>query len=88
MSRELNTKQKQIILTEIQANKETGLSDAYKISNDVYFRCMKINDHETFYQNVESFIDDFKQNDDDEFWLGQWQSVKYKKWKKGKFTTK
>ena len=68
MSRELNRKQKQIILVEIQANKESGLEDAYELK----------------LQNIENFIDDFKQNDDDEFYLDEWQSVKYETWLKKK----
>tara|TARA_R100000808_G_scaffold10541_1_gene27868 strand:- start:654 stop:962 length:309 start_codon:yes stop_codon:yes gene_type:complete len=84
MSRELNRKQRQIILAEIQANKESGLENPYVISTDTYFKCMEINDHETFYQNVEHFIDDIKYSDDDDFFLGQWQSVKYENWLKAK----
>ncbi len=84
MSRELDRKQKQIILSEIQANKESGLENPYVISTDTYFKCMEINDHETFYQNVQHFIDDIKYSDDDDFFLGQWQSVKYENWLKEK----
>ena len=84
MSRELNRKQKQIILSEIQHNKVLGLENPYQISTNTYFKCMEINDHETFHQNVENFLDDFKQNDDDEFFLDEWQSVKYETWLKEK----
>lgn len=84
MSRELNRKQKQIILSEIQRNKVLGLENPYQLRSDIYFKCMEINDHETFHQNVENFLDDFKQNDDDEFFLDEWQSVKYENWLKAK----
>ena len=84
MSRDLNRKQEKMILSEIQHNKVLGLENPYKISTDIYFKCMEINDHETFYQNVENFIYDFKQNDDDDFFLGQWESVKYENWLKEK----
>ena len=84
MSRELNRKQEKMILSEIQRNKVSRLENPYVISTDIYFKCMEINDHETFYQNVENFIYDFKQNDDDDFFLGQWQSVKYENWMKEK----
>jgi hypothetical protein len=84
MSRELNRKQKQIILSEIQHNKVLGLENPYQISTNTYFKCMEINDHETFHQNVEHFIDDIKYSDDDDFFLGQWQSVKYENWLKEK----
>ena len=84
MSRELNRKQKQIILAEIQANKESGLEDAYELKLEIYNKLYAENDHETIIQNIENFIDDFKQNDDDEFYLDEWQSVKYETWLKKK----
>ena len=84
MSRELNRKQEKIILSEIQRNKVLGLENPYKISTDIYFKCMKINDHETFHQNFDNFIYDFRRNDDDDFFLGQWESVKYETWLKAK----
>ena len=84
MSRELNRKQKQIILSEIQANKESGLEDAYELKLEIYNKLYAENDHETIIQNIENFIDDFKQNDDDEFYLDEWQSVKYETWLKKK----
>tara|TARA_R110000765_G_scaffold358020_1_gene448252 strand:- start:66 stop:374 length:309 start_codon:yes stop_codon:yes gene_type:complete len=84
MSRELNRKQKQIILVEIQANKELGLEDAYELKLEIYNKLYAENDHETIIQNIENFIDDFKQNDDDEFYLDEWQSVKYETWLKKK----
>ncbi len=83
MSRELNIKQQAMILSEIQRNKVSGYENPYEISTDTYFKCMEINDHETYHQNVDNFIDDFKQNDDDDFFLGQWESVKYENWRRG-----
>ena len=62
--------------------RECRYENPYEISTDTYFKCMEINDHETYHQNVDNFIDDFKQNDDD-FFLGQWESVKYENWRRG-----
>ena len=53
MSRELNAKQKALIISEVKRNKSRGYENPYKISTDTYFKCMKLNDHETYYQNVE-----------------------------------
>jgi len=80
MSRELNRKQKQIILAEIQANKESGLENPYELRSQIYNKLYAENDHETIIQNIDNFIDDLKYSDDDDFFLGQWQSVKYKNW--------
>ena len=80
MSRELNRKQKQIILAEIQANKESGLENPYELRSEIYNKLYAENDHETIIQNIDNFIDDLKYSDDDDFFLGQWQSVKYKNW--------
>ena len=60
MSRELNRKQEKIILSEIQRNKVLGLENPYKISTDIYFKCMEINDHETFYQNIKNYLAELK----------------------------
>ena len=84
MSRELNRKQKRIILSEIQRNKVLGLENPYQLRSNIYFKCMQINDHETYHQNVDNFIYDFRENDEDEFYLDEWQSVKYETWLKAK----
>jgi len=80
MSRELNRKQEKMILSEIQRNKVLGLENPYKISTDIYFKCMKINDHETFHQNFDNFIYDFRRNDNDTYFLGKWESVSFRKY--------
>ena len=82
MSRELNRKQEQIILSEIQLNKVLRLENPYEISSEIFRNLEEENDHETIWQNIKHFIDDFKQDDNDEFYLGQWQSVKYENWLK------
>tara|TARA_R100000353_G_scaffold142256_1_gene101519 strand:- start:5 stop:262 length:258 start_codon:yes stop_codon:yes gene_type:complete len=82
MSRELNRKQKQIILSEIQRNKVLGLENPYQISSEIFRKLVEENDHETIWQNINYFIDDFKQNDKDEFYLDEWQSIKYENWRR------
>ena len=62
MSRQLNRKQKALILSEVQQNKTRGYENPYKISTDTYFKCMQINDHETFYQNVNSYLEELSWN--------------------------
>ena len=80
MSRELNRKQKQIIMTEIQRNKVSGLENPYELKSEIYNKLYAENDHETIIQNIDNFIDDIKYSDNDDFFLGQWQSVKYNNW--------
>ena len=59
--RELNTQQKTIILEEVKRNIQQGNTiNPYKISADTYFKCMELNDHETFYQNVENYLEELK----------------------------
>ena len=66
--RELNTQQKTIILEEVKRNISQGSNNEldnlsenhYKISTDTYFKCMELNDHETFYQNVENYLQELK----------------------------
>ena len=82
MSRELNRKQKQIILSEIQRNKVLELENPYVMSADIFKQLKEENDHETMWQNANYFLHEFKQNDDDEYYLGRWESVKYDAWVK------
>tara|TARA_R100000742_G_C4278942_1_gene102481 strand:+ start:3610 stop:3918 length:309 start_codon:yes stop_codon:yes gene_type:complete len=84
MSRELNRKQEQIILSEIQRNKVLGLENPYELKSEIYNKLYAENDHETIIQNIDNFINDFRENDDDEFYLDEWQSVKYETWLKEK----
>ena len=60
MSRELNTQQKAIILSEVKRNKSRGYENPYEIATNVYFKCMELNDHETFYQNVNYYLEELK----------------------------
>ena len=79
--RELNTQQKTIILEEVKRNISQGSNNEldnlsenhYKISTDTYFKCMKINDHETFYQNVENYLQELKNYNLEELIQGNYQ---------------
>ena len=79
--RELNTQQKTIILEEVKRNISQGSNNEldnlsenhYKISTDTYFKCMKINDHETFYQNEENYIQELKNYNLEELIQGNYQ---------------
>ena len=84
MSRELNRKQEQIILSEIQRNKVLGLENPYELKSEIYNKLYAENDHETIIQNIDKFIKDFRDNDEDKFYLDEWQSVKYETWLKAK----
>jgi len=68
--RELNIQQKAIILEEVKRNISQGSNNLldnlaenhYKISTSTYYKVMKLNDHETFYQNVENYLQELKGN--------------------------
>lgn len=62
MSRNLSIQQKALILDEIKRNKSRGYENPYEISTDTYFKCMKLNDHETFHQNVNSYLEELSWN--------------------------
>ncbi len=71
MSRELNAQQKAMILEEVKRNIQQGSNNEldkltenhYKISTDTYFKCMELNDHETYHQNVEHYLYELKEEE-------------------------
>tara|TARA_Y100000361_G_scaffold12658_1_gene10002 strand:- start:3 stop:260 length:258 start_codon:yes stop_codon:yes gene_type:complete len=79
--RELNTQQKTIILEEVKRNIQQGSNNLldnlaenhYKISTDTYFKCMELNDHETFYQNVENYLEELRNYNLEELVQGNYQ---------------
>jgi len=79
--RELNIQQKTLILEEVKRNIQQGSNNEldnlaenhYKISTDTYFKCMKLNDHETFYQNVENYLDELRNYNLEELIQGNYQ---------------
>jgi hypothetical protein len=68
MSIELNIQQKAMILEEVKRNIQQGSNneldklteDHYKISTDTYFKCMELNDHETFYKNLKYYLHELR----------------------------
>jgi len=79
--RELNIQQKTIILEEVKRNIQQGSNNEldnlaenhYKISTDTYFKCMELNDHETFYQNVENYLEELRNYNLEELVQGNYQ---------------
>ena len=69
--RELNKEQRKHIIREIERNKLLGYDNPYKIATNIYFKVMELNEFETYYQEVESFLDDCKwiDNEDNDMWL-------------------
>ena len=69
--RELNKEQRKHIIREIERNKLLGYENPYKIATNIYFKVMELNEFETYYQEVESFLDDCKwiDNEDNDMWL-------------------
>ena len=79
--RELNTQQKTIILEEVKRNISQGSNNEldnlsenhYKISTDTYFKCMELNDHETYHDNVENYLQELKNYNLEELVQGNYQ---------------
>ena len=79
--RELNIQQKTLILSEVKRNIAQGSNNEidnltenhYKISTDTYFKCMELNDHETFYQNVENYLQELRNYNLEELVQGNYQ---------------
>ena len=79
--RELNIQQKTLILEEVKRNIQQGSNNEldnlaenhYKISTDTYFKCMELNDHETYHQNVEYYLHELKNLNLEELIQGNYQ---------------
>ena len=79
--RELNIQQKTIILEEVKRNIAQGSNNLldnlaenhYKISTDTYFKCMQINDHETYHDNVENYLQELRNYNLEELVQGNYQ---------------
>jgi len=79
--RELNIQQKTLILEEVKRNIQQGSNNEldnlaenhYKISTDTYFKCMELNDHETYHQNVEYYLHELKNYNLEELIQGNYQ---------------
>tara|TARA_B100000424_G_C22865646_1_gene461108 strand:+ start:343 stop:600 length:258 start_codon:yes stop_codon:yes gene_type:complete len=79
--RELNIQQKTIILEEVKRNIQQGSNNLldnlaenhYKISTDTYFKCMELNDHETYHDNVENYLQELRNYNLEELLQGNYQ---------------
>ncbi len=79
--RELNIQQKTIILEEVKRNIQQGSNNEldnlaenhYKISTDTYFKCMELNDHETYHDNVENYLQELRNYNLEELVQGNYQ---------------
>ena len=79
--RELNIQQKTIILEEVKRNIQQGSNNLldnltenhYKISTDTYFKCMELNDHETYHDNVENYLQELRNYNLEELVQGNYQ---------------
>ena len=58
MSRDLNIKQKNMIVQEVKVNIQMEIPNPYTVTTDSYFKIMELNDHETYHQNLENFLQD------------------------------
>ena len=63
MSRELNRKQKNMLLLEVRENIKLEIPNPYRITTDSYFKIMELNEFETYHQNVNSYLDDLRNDD-------------------------
>ena len=63
MSRELNRKQKNMLLLEVRENIKLEIPNPYSITTDSYFKIMELNEFETYHQNVNSYLDDLRNDD-------------------------
>ena len=61
MSRELKIEQKALILSEVERNKSRGYENPYEITTDTYSKCMELNDHETYRENVKYYLNELKE---------------------------
>tara|TARA_R110000824_G_scaffold238_1_gene1251 strand:+ start:543 stop:785 length:243 start_codon:yes stop_codon:yes gene_type:complete len=71
MINKLNKEQRSHIIREIERNKLLGYENPYEIATNIKLKVMELNEFETYYQEVESFLDDCKwvDNEDNDMWL-------------------
>jgi len=61
--RELNTQQKAMILEEVKRNIKKEIDNPYRIKSNTYFKCMELNDHETYHQNVNYYLNELREEE-------------------------
>ena len=63
MSRGLNEEQKKHIRNEVKRNKLIGYDNTYEIATNIFFKVQELNNFETYFGTVKSFLDDLENED-------------------------
>tara|TARA_R110001583_G_C5605047_1_gene404829 strand:+ start:961 stop:1191 length:231 start_codon:yes stop_codon:yes gene_type:complete len=63
MSRGLSEEQKKHIRNEVKRNKLIGYDNPYEIATNIFFKVQELNDFETYFDDVKSFLDDLEKID-------------------------
>jgi hypothetical protein len=59
--RELTENQKKLIRNEVLRNKLLGYENPFEIATNVFFKIQEMNDFETYFDDVHSYLDDLKE---------------------------
>jgi len=59
--RELTENQKKLIRNEVLRNKLLGYENPFEIASNVFFKIQEMNDFETYFDNVQSYLADLKE---------------------------
>ena len=59
--RELTKNQKKHIRNEVIRNKLLGYENPFEIAGNIFMQLQKLNDFETFYDDVKQYLDDLKE---------------------------
>lgn len=59
--RELTKNQKKHIRNEVIRNKLLGYENPFEIAGNIFMQLQKLNDFETFYDEVKQYLDDLKE---------------------------
>jgi len=59
--RELTENQKKLIRNEVLRNKLLGYKNPFEIATNVFFRIQELNDFETYFDDVQQYLDDLQE---------------------------
>ena len=59
--RELTKNQKKLIRNEVLRNKLLGYKNPFEIATNVFFRIQELNDFETYFDDVQQYLDDLQE---------------------------
>jgi hypothetical protein len=59
--RELTKNQKKLIRNEVLRNKLLGYENPFEIATNVFFKIQEMNDFETYFDHVQQYLDDLKE---------------------------